>query len=943
MITNLLGNNRPNSTEPDNLAATNSQTDNSTSKTSFDSLVPTATRPPSWAERVANYWQRMSLQRKATLLALAIGVIPIAAVGGIAHQLAARSLTRQIITDQENRTFELRQKVNFFTDKIISDANTIANSPLLNDPQLSSTASLEQKIAFLNDFIDARRDKYDSIVVFDMNGNLLFQSKSERPYNPQENYSNREYFQRAIATKAAAVNNPQLAASEGNSLEVAAPIEEQGTGKILGVVRIQMSLNSWKQIFQYVKAQGWEYSLIDPEGRIFLADEPELIGGSAGIDFVDVPMLEAHLANQKENGDRTNNNSASMVMEDLNDKEEVLVSLASIPNIQGVLSPGWKIALSRPTDEAFASLNQLRLALLLGSSAAALAVGAIAAALANRATLPILAAATAVKKIGRGDLDTQLDVRGQDELAFLGININKMADQLRVLVDYKAAETRRSQQLKDLTLQLSRAISSEEVFQIATKEILSALQAERVLIYRLEANGKGRIIAESVANNRASLLEAETSQLEYLDEYLTNNQSQEVRAIANIYQAELKVDRLQQLETIGVKAELVAPFATGKQFQYLSVVQQCSRTRQWQRVEIDFFIQLTSQIVLAWERTNLLQQQKAAKEQLQQRALELLMEVEPIGRGNLTTRATVTDDEIGTLADSYNSTVENLSQIVLQVQKSVTQMATTTESNEGFARSLSTKAAQQSEAIAAALDRVRAMAESIYTVAANAERAESTFQEVLQTVATGDAAMDRTVAGISAIRETVAETASKVKRLGESSQKISKVVNLIGSFAAQTNLLALNASLEASRAGEDERNFAMVADEIRALAQQSAAATNEIEKIVASIQLETREVVKAMAEGTERVVIGTKLVAETRQSLDRVATSSQQVNGWLVKIAHETEEESETSQKITRTITDVAEMASTISTDADRVTTATKELVSVAEELQASTDRFKVQ
>ena len=317
------------------------------------------------------------------------------------------------------------------------------------------------------------------------------------------------------------------------------------------------------------------------------------------------------------------------------------------------------------------------------------------------------------------------------------------------------------------------------------------------------------------------------------------------------------------------------------------------------------------------------------------------MEVHPISEGDLTIRATVTEGEIGTLADSYNSTVESLREIVLQVKKSTTQMTVSTSNSEGFAQSLSERATQQSKAIAAALEQIQAMAKSVQAVAISTEEVETTFQEVLKTVATGDLAMDRTVAGIMDIRQTVAETAKKVKRLGESSQKISKVVNLIGGFAAQTNILALNASLEASRVGEEEHNFATVAEEIRILAQQSAEATVEIEKIVASIQLDTKEVFKAMEEGIERVVIGTKLVDETRQSLNQVAISSHKVSSRIAEIAQETVEESEASQKITQTIAEVASMANTTSEDAELVSASTKELLAVAEILQASVSRFK--
>jgi methyl-accepting chemotaxis protein len=188
-----------------------------------------------------------------------------------------------------------------------------------------------------------------------------------------------------------------------------------------------------------------------------------------------------------------------------------------------------------------------------------------------------------------------------------------------------------------------------------------------------------------------------------------------------------------------------------------------------------------------------------------------LKEVDPISKGDLTIRAKVTADEIGTIADSYNSTVSNLRKIVTQVQNAASQVATTTSSNEASVQALSTEALRQAEEIAVALERAQEMAQSVRLVAANAELAEAAVKQAAQTVQEGDVAMNRTVDGILAIRETVAETAKKVKHLGESSQKISTVVNLISTFAAQTNLLALNASIEQHELGKKDEGFAVVA------------------------------------------------------------------------------------------------------------------------------------
>ncbi|MGK7952941.1 MAG: methyl-accepting chemotaxis protein [Xenococcaceae cyanobacterium] len=898
---------------------------------------------------VVNWWRQTGLRRKATIIALALGIIPVAVVGGIAYQVASRSLEQQIFTEQETRTFDIRQKVTFFLNHVVEDAQALASSAILTDPDLRRDTNTQQKINLLNSFIDSHPGRYESIAVIDVQGNLLFQSKSAYPLDEDKDYSEQELFQRAIATQDAAINNPRISSSSGRqNLEVAVPITAMGTEEIIGVVTIHMPISNLELIFQYVKAQGWEYKLIDSEGRIFDSDETEQIGHFAGADLTDLPELMAKVQGLGDKIDeyqyfQQGNLGLSQIMFDRNDRDQVIVGYAPIINIKGLVEPGWGLAISRSLDEAFIPLQELRWTLFVGTTAAAVLVAVIAAILANQGTRPITIAAEAVKKIGQGELDTRVEIEGNDEFALLGDNINKMARQLKFLVQHKAIEAKRSQQLKDVTLKLSRAFGYEEILQIAVREIIAALKVDRAIFYSLKNTGNDKIVAEAVANNWPSLKKAGVTHFDFIQEYIQSDKLGYVWKISDTYHAGFKTNHLRQLDAFNIRASLIAPITFRDEVHSLLMIHQCDSTRQWKQAEVDFFTQIVSQVILALERTNLLEQQKAAKEGLQKRALSLLTEVEPISQGDLTVRATVTEDEIGTLADSYNSTVESLRKIVLQVQKVVTQMAVTTDRNEAVTQEMSQRAAEKSQEVVAALGQIQAMAESIQAVALSAEEAEKTFQETARTVALGDSAMNRTVEGIVAIRSTVAETAKKVKRLGESSQKISKVVNLISSFASQTNLLALNASLEASRAGEEGHNFAIVAEEVRVLAQQSAEATNEIEKLVASIQLDTREVVAAMEEGTERVVIGTQLVDETRQSLNKIAATSDRVSTLLEKIAQATEAQTETSQAVTETMTKIAEMANQTAVDADQVSGSTQELQTVSEELQKSVRRFKVE
>ena len=337
-----------------------------------------------------------------------------------------------------------------------------------------------------------------------------------------------------------------------------------------------------------------------------------------------------------------------------------------------------------------------------------------------------------------------------------------------------------------------------------------------------------------------------------------------------------------------------------------------------------------------------IQEQRQAKEFIQKRALELLIEVDPISRGDLTIRAQVTEDEIGTIADSYNATIRNLRKLVIEVQSASESVSQTVLQNQPTMQNVSDGASEQVLAIAQTLERIEVLTESIAGVEMRAVQAEAQVESANQALLEGDAAMNSTVEGFAAIRETVADTAAKVQQLGEASQKISKVVKLISGFASQTNMLALNASIEAARAGEEGQGFGVVANEVRALAQRSAKATTEIRQLIEEIQAQVNDLIKAMAVGTKQVNSGSQLVEETRLKLTDISASSQQVNQLVREISQAASLQSQTSDQASQTIQNISAIATSNSSYAKILNEAFSELQQVAEELQVSVAQFKV-
>ncbi|MEO0986359.1 MAG: HAMP domain-containing protein, partial [Cyanobacteria bacterium J06639_14] len=733
------------------------------------------------------------------------------------------------------------------------------------------------------------------------------------------NQSEADYFKQVLETELAAVSEPVLIASEGSqnrqySIYLGSPVFGQsGDVEAVAVAKIPTEFIGNSILRSGISAEEEDeesefYYLADSAGNILQSVPFDPDESVLGLPLVDaIPDFGAARANDQ-----------LVAWLGIANGEESMIAYSPV---RGLGALNWSIVVAKTTEEAFEGQGQLLQTIIFGTMVTGLAAVLLGILLARRATRPIEQVAKAVELLGQGKLHARVPVRGNDELAVLGANVNHMAGQIQTLLQTlnKNAEQlgRQNDVLSDLArneaLIQGNAQGAATAFSEAT---VATLDIERVSVWLYKPE-QGQVLCLSYYDRGGQPLAGQSLPMEAAPMYIqsiANNQSLNIQDVRLHPEAQELIDSgYLDISTVSL---LEVPIQVSGNFVGTVRCEHTGDPREWKPQEQTFVSSVANLISLALE-----------SEVLQDEVSHLLDVVSEVEDGNLTIQAQVSDRTTGLVADTFNRLVERLAEVMQQALVTAQQASDSAQQQKNQADLIAANAVQQSQGVNQILQITDVVKDLAQNTAQQVEASRSSLQTLQKTVERGQDAITTMTTGINILQEGSDRIIQQMKTLGEFVGLADQFVQDQTQIASLTQTLALNASLVAARAAEQRdprqfavaaREFSSIANQVSQLAQQTNASLTTLEQRSAQIQSVVFTVdanVQRVGSLVEGFTQGVEQSSKVFEDVETVTVETVNAEAVVAEASQEIVAAVQSATDVVRTITEMASQTAGLTQD----------------------------